>query len=108
MNPVIAHNAGNLLQLVERSAFVGFWRLDAKQRTLYWSDQLARLHGAPAGYTPKFEDALAHYAEEHRPALAECIRACQEQGTPFDVEVQVRTLQKRRIWVRCLGQPLRD
>jgi diguanylate cyclase (GGDEF)-like protein/PAS domain S-box-containing protein len=108
MNPVIAHNAGNLLQLVERSAFVGFWRLDAKRQTLYWSDQLARLHGAPAGYTPKFEDALAHYAEEHRPTLAERMRACQEQGTPFDVEVQVRTLQKRRIWVRCLGQPLHD
>jgi hypothetical protein len=37
------------------------------------------------------------------------VRACQEQGTPFDVEVQVDTsMQGRRLWVRCVGQPLRD
>jgi diguanylate cyclase (GGDEF)-like protein/PAS domain S-box-containing protein len=108
MNPVIAHNAGNLLQLVERSAFVGFWRLDARQGTLAWSDQLARLHGAPAGYTPAFGEALAHYAEEHQPELQARLLACEREGTPFDVEVQVRTLQGRRIWVRCLGQPLRE
>jgi diguanylate cyclase (GGDEF)-like protein/PAS domain S-box-containing protein len=108
MNPVIAHNAGNLLQLVERSAFVGFWRRDARQRTLYWSDQLARLHGAPAGYTPEFGQALAHYVDEHQPELQAGLLACEQAGTPFDVEVQVRTLQGRRIWVRCLGQPLRD
>ena len=46
MDPVIAHNAGKLLELVERSAFVGFWRLDARNGTLSWSEQLARLHGA--------------------------------------------------------------
>ena len=86
MNPVLAHNAGNLLQLAERSAFVGFWRLDARRRTLDWSDQLARLHGAPAGYAPGVGEALAHFAEEHRPELQARLRACQEEGTPFDVE----------------------
>lgn len=108
MEPVIEQNAGNLLQLVERSAFVGFWRLDARQGQLYWSEQLARLHGATAGYTPTFEDALGHYAEEHRAEVEARVRACQEQGTPFDIEVQLRTLQGRRVWVRCVGQPLRD
>jgi diguanylate cyclase (GGDEF)-like protein/PAS domain S-box-containing protein len=107
MDPVIENNPGNLLQLVERSAFVGFWRLDARHGALYWSQQLARLHGAPEGYMPTFGHALDHYAEEHRAELAQRLRACQEQGTPFDIEVQVHTLQGRRIWVRCVGQPLR-
>ncbi len=107
MDPVIENNPGNLLRLVERSAFVGFWRLDARRGALYWSQQLARLHGAPEGYMPTFEHALDHYGEEHRGELAARIRACQEQGTPFDIEVQVHTLQGRRIWVRCVGQPLR-
>src|SRR3954462_4225578 len=102
------HAPGNLLQLVERSAFIGFWQLDAKNRRLYWSDQLACLHGAPAGYTPSFEQALEHFAREHRPELEKRVKACQEQGTPFDVEVQVDTEQGRRLWVRCVGQPLRD
>jgi len=107
MDPVIAQDAGELLELVERSAFIGFWRLDARRRELYWSAQLARLHGAEPGHAPPFDAALSHFTEEHRPELAERLRACQEQGTPFDVEAQVRTLQGQRTWVRCVGQPLR-
>src|SRR5687767_12793287 len=107
MNDVKPANA-DLLQLVERSAFIGFWRLDAKQGHVYWSEQLARLHGAPAGYTPTFDNALSHFAEEHRPEIEACMRACQEQGTPFDIEVQLHSMQGRRIWVRCVGQPFTD
>jgi diguanylate cyclase (GGDEF)-like protein/PAS domain S-box-containing protein len=108
MDPVTAHNAGSLLQLVERSAFVGFWRLDARQGQLYWSDQLARLHGAPPGYAPTPAQQLEHYADEHRAEVEASIAACQANGTPFDMEVQLRTLQGRRIWARLVGQPMRD
>ncbi|MBC5783138.1 EAL domain-containing protein [Ramlibacter sp. USB13] len=108
MDPVTAHNPASLLQLVERSAFVGFWRRDARRRTLYWSPQMARLHGAPDDYTPTFEAALSHYADEHRTELAARLRACEEQGETFDVEVQLQSLQGRRTWVRCVGQPVRD
>ncbi|MCD6076472.1 MAG: diguanylate cyclase domain protein [Ramlibacter sp.] len=101
------NHAARLLQLVERSAFIGFWRLDAQQGSLYWSEQLARLHGAPPGYTPAFDNALGHYAEEHRAELESRMRACREQGVPFDVEVQLHSMQGRRVWVRCVGQPLR-
>jgi len=108
MDPVIADHAGSLLQLVERSAFIGFWRLDILHQRLDWSQQLARLHGAAPGYTPAFADALGHYAREHRPELEASIHACHQHGTPFDLEVQVDSLQGRRIWVRVVGQPLRD
>jgi diguanylate cyclase (GGDEF)-like protein/PAS domain S-box-containing protein len=108
MDSVTANHAGNLLQLVERSAFIGFWRLDTRKSEVYWSEQLARLHGAAPGYTPSFENALSHFADEHRADLEARVRACQEQGVAFDVEVQVRSMQGRRIWVRCVGQPLLD
>jgi len=108
MDPLTAHDAGSLLQLAERSAFVGFWRIDTRHHTLYWSQQMARLHGAQAGYTPSFDNALTHYVDEHRAELAARVRACEERGEPFDVEVQLQSLQGRRTWVRCVGQPLRD
>ncbi|HEX7889594.1 MAG TPA: EAL domain-containing protein [Ramlibacter sp.] len=107
MDSPFPQDPGRLLELVERKAFVGFWRLSTASRQLDWSDQLARLHGAAPGYAPPFEDVFAHFAPEHRPALEAHLRACLEQGTPFDLEVQVQTLQQRRIWVRCAGQPTR-
>ena len=36
------------------------------------------------------------------------MRACREAGVPFDLEAQLRTLQGELLWVRCVGQPLRD
>jgi diguanylate cyclase (GGDEF)-like protein/PAS domain S-box-containing protein len=108
MDPVTAPDAGSLLELAERSAFVGFWRLDTRHHTLYWSQQMARLHGAPPGYTPSFDNVLSHYVDEHRAELQARVRACEEHGEPFDIEVQLQSLQGRRTWVRCVGQPLRD
>lgn len=108
MDPLIAQDSQQLLELVERSAFVGFWRRDARARSLYWSPQLARLHGAPQDFTPDFDEALSHYVGEHRAELREAVRACEEEGKPFDLEVQLQSLQGRRTWVRCVGEPLRD
>jgi diguanylate cyclase (GGDEF)-like protein/PAS domain S-box-containing protein len=107
MDPVFADNTARLLQLVERSAFVGFWRLDARQARLEWSEQLARMAGAPPGERPPFDDLPDLFTQEHRAELAARLRECREQGTPFDVEVQLQSLQGQRTWVRCVGQPLR-
>ncbi len=108
MDPLLSHDPGKLLELVERSAFVGFWRRDGRARRLYWSPQLARLHGAAHDFTPGFDEAFLHYVDEHRAELAERVRACEQEGTPFDIEVQLQSMQGRRTWVRCVGQPLRD
>ncbi len=108
MDAVTAANAGNLLQLVERSAFIGFWRLDASSGRMHWSAQLARLLGAAPDHAAPLEEALSHVAEEQRAELAQRLRACQAQGAAFDLEVQLQTAQGRRLWVRCVGQPLVD
>lgn len=106
MEPVIA--TSNLLQLVERSAFIGFWRYEPRERRLYWSEQLARIHGAEPGYTPGYEHALSHYVREHREEIAARVQECLEHGTPFEVEAQIDSMHGRRIWVRCVGQAWRD
>jgi diguanylate cyclase (GGDEF)-like protein/PAS domain S-box-containing protein len=97
-----------LFRLIERSVFVGAWRIDAALRRAVWSDQLAALHGLAPGYAPPEGEVLAHYAAEYRAELEECLRRCVEFGEPFDVEVQIETADARRAWVRCVGQPVRD
>jgi diguanylate cyclase (GGDEF)-like protein/PAS domain S-box-containing protein len=104
----LPHSAPSLLQLVERSVFVGVWRYDPKQPTVAWSDQLAAMHGEPPGFAPPLAQAFDHYVEEHRAEVEARLRACLEAGTPFDIEVQIRTAPGRRAWVRCVGQAARD
>jgi len=97
-----------VVQMLERAASIGVWVLDLEQGTLWWSDQLAAIHGAPAGYAPPADDPLRHYEEEARRMLEPLLEACRAQGQPFDEEAQIVTQEGRRAWVRSLAQPLRD
>ena len=97
-----------LLRLAERTGFVGTWSLDVLTRQLRWSDQLAQMHGAPPGFAPAPEHAFEHYAPEWQAEIAQRVRACEQDGTPFDTEMQIVTLHGQRIWVRTVGVPVRD
>lgn len=108
MEPALSERAQSLLALAERTAAVGSWMLDARRQWLHWSDQLACMHGAQAGYAPPAHEAFRHIVEQDRPRLDALVHACAGEGTAFDVEVQILTLQGQRAWVRCVGQPVRD
>ncbi|ROZ69001.1 bifunctional diguanylate cyclase/phosphodiesterase [Ramlibacter sp. WS9] len=97
-----------LLKLIERTAFIGVWTLDLATGRLAWSEQLAKIHDAPPGFAPARKDAFGLYAPEWREAMDALVQACANEGTPFDEEMQIVTLQGRRAWVRTIGHAVRD
>ena len=98
----------DVVRMLERAASIGVWRLEAQEPRLVWSEQLAALHGAPAGYAPPPDDPLRHYAPGCKSSLEALLQACATEGQPFDEEAQILLLDGRRAWVRSLGQPVRD
>jgi diguanylate cyclase (GGDEF)-like protein/PAS domain S-box-containing protein len=98
----------SLLQLAERTAFVGTWALDPQAGEIEWSEQLAAIHEAPAGFKPPADDPFGMYAPEWREKIVALVEQCASTGTPFDEEMQIVTLKGRRAWVRTLGQAVLD
>jgi diguanylate cyclase (GGDEF)-like protein/PAS domain S-box-containing protein len=96
-----------LLEMIERAASIGVWRMETASGALHWSEHLADLHGAAPGYAPQ-GDPLQHVAPENKAKLAALLAACAKDGTPFDEEAQIVRLDGRRAWVRAFGQPVRD
>ncbi|MGE4239100.1 sensor domain-containing protein [Ramlibacter sp.] len=107
-NSLPPSHSHSILRLVERTAFVGTWTFDVLRGQLHWSEQLAQLHEAPPGFAPAPEHAADHYAPEWRERIERCLRACRDEGQPFDHEVQIVTLHGRRVWVRSVGVAVRD
>jgi diguanylate cyclase (GGDEF)-like protein/PAS domain S-box-containing protein len=101
-------SAESLLRFVERAAFVGTWSLDPSAGDIEWSEQLAALHDAPAGFKPPIDDPFGFYAPEWRDKILALVDQCASTGTPFDEEMQIVTLKGRRAWVRTLGQAVLD
>ncbi|MFS2033327.1 putative bifunctional diguanylate cyclase/phosphodiesterase [Polaromonas sp. CT11-55] len=105
-NPADA--AAQMLDLLERAAKAGAWAVDLPARRFTWTAQLATLLGIAPAAVPSFEDALAFYAPESRVLMAGAFEACMEHGTPFDEEAQVIAAGGRLLWMRSLGEALRD
>src|SRR6185369_13288686 len=97
-----------LLNLLERTAFIGVWTLDLATDRLHWSDQLAAIHDAPPGFTPAREAAFALYAPAWREQVRSLVRACATAGEPFDEEMQIVTQKGRRSWVRTIAHAVSD
>ncbi|AOF86039.1 sensory box protein [Hydrogenophaga sp. RAC07] len=102
------HKNQLLLKMAGRAARLGGWSFDAGSEVLTWSDETCEIHGLPGGYQPTLAEGIACYAPAYRAAIAALVSRCLVDGTPFDLEAEMDTADQRRIWVRAIGEPVRD
>jgi len=99
---------GRLLEMAGRIGRFGGWAVDLESRQVEWSDVVAEIHGAEAGYAPALAEALEFLAPEDRERARRAFAECAEHGTAYDEELQILTLQGERRWVRSIAVPVRD
>ena len=97
-----------LLDETGRLARVGGWELDLNKNKLIWSDVVKQIHEVEPEYQPTLEAGINFYAPEAIPVISEAMRFAIEEGQSFDVELQLITAKKNRIWVRAIGEAYRE
>jgi len=97
-----------LMKMAGDRARLGGWRVDLAARMVNWSDETAAIHEEPPGTQPTVDQALDYYLPEGRPAIQARFTACAQHGTDFDEVIQIRTAKGNRIWVRAMGEAVRD
>jgi diguanylate cyclase (GGDEF)-like protein/PAS domain S-box-containing protein len=101
-------NSSQLLTLLERAAGAGAWAFELQDSRLTWTEPLAVLLGIPRGAALACQDALDFYAPESRRLMVAALHNCANHAVPFDKEVQIITASGQRLWVRSLGEAVRD
>ncbi len=96
-----------LLEMAGQMSQMGAWTVDFPGCKLTWSDEVCRIHDVPLGSRPTVEEALGFYHPEARPVVLAAIQDCQENGTPFDKQLQITTKKGHAIWVRVMGEAVR-
>ncbi|MBX3609530.1 MAG: EAL domain-containing protein [Hydrogenophaga sp.] len=95
--------------LVERSAALGMFTIEADGQRLTCSPGLLGLLAIDPDHTPEtLEDLLEHLAPEWRHGLKQRIERCALRGEPFDEEVQVLLDGVGPKWVRTVGDAVAD
>ncbi|OYY47971.1 MAG: hypothetical protein B7Y48_11160 [Methylophilales bacterium 28-44-11] len=98
----------SLLNIASEVAQMGAWSLNLENMELSFSEQAIAIHEEPANFAPTVEQAINYYVPEYRKTIQSCVTACIENGISYDEELEFITSQGRRIWVRSLGQAIRD
>lgn len=103
----LLHQA-TLLDMAGRTARFGGWLVDLESNHVEWSNMTAEIHGMPHGYSPTPAEGMAFYTPEYRKLIHERFKACAERGVHFDDEMQIIDAAGQRVWVRVMGEPVRD
>lgn len=98
----------SLLRMAGKAAKFGGWSLDISNNKVIWSDEVAAIHEMPAGYSLGLDEAINFYAPEWRNKIAKVVADCEKNGIPYDEEMELITAKGKRIWVRAIGEAVRD
>lgn len=100
--------ATQMLRVAGRVGRFGGWRVGLSRRVVEWTAETADIHEAPGTREVTVEQGINYCAEEYRDRMAKLFTACAERGDPFDDILQIVSDKGRRIWVRAIGEAVRD
>ena len=99
-------NANALLQRTGRMAKVGGFERDIQRNATIFGEEAARIRETVPGKRIPFEEVLAYYPPEERPAvIAESERAIRE-GMPWEHESLLTMPSGKQAWVYVKGEPV--
>ena len=98
----------DLLRIASNAARLGGWMLELPAWKFSLSEELLAIHDLPESAEPTQQELVALYSPEPREVLARHMDACLRDGTPYDVELPKSTATGRQIWLRSIGEAVRD
>lgn len=99
---------GSLVRIAAENAKLGGWNVNLAENRSYWSDGVAAIHEMPPGYSPLVEDGINFYAPEWRDRIIKVFTDCATNGIPYDEEMEIITSTGKRVWIRTIGEAVRD
>jgi PAS domain S-box-containing protein len=96
------------LRMASRLTRMGHWRADLATQRVALSEEAASLMDLPPDAEPSLQEVFAMLAGPSLPQALHVLDACMEQGQPFDAELELRTATGRQVWLRSVGEAVRD
>ena len=92
---------GELLRRVAELGRIGGCEIDAGTRTLYWTEECARLHGRE-GTTMALDELLRHYTTESRDSLHEAMARVADGAPAISLELCFYRPDGQQVWTQAV------
>lgn len=95
-----------VLNKAHKIARIGAWERDFINGTNIWTSVLKEILEVPEDFDPSLEDTLVFYKDDStRDMIVKLRKDSMENGTKFDIEVDMVTAKGNAIRVRAIGYP---
>jgi two-component system CheB/CheR fusion protein len=92
------------LFLLQELAKVGYWAVDLEAETVFWSDEVYRIHSkTPDTYTPTLEEGLNFYHPDDRDLVRAEIARVSKKGGDFHFKHRLINDEGQTVNVECFG-----
>lgn len=98
----------DLMRIAGKCAKLGGWNVNLEENLSYWSDEVAAIHELHPGFVPTVEEGINFYAPEWRDRIIKVFTDCAQKGIPYDEEMEILTKCGKRVWVRTIGEAVKD
>ncbi|MFH2001913.1 MAG: PAS domain S-box protein, partial [Planctomycetota bacterium] len=96
-----------ILNATGKMGKIGGWEHNLETGKAVWTQALYDIIEIPYDQPPPgVDEHIAYYPVRDGKILEQAYSQAIENGTPFDLELQVYTSKKRLIWCRAQGQPV--
>ncbi|NJB72400.1 PAS domain S-box-containing protein [Saonia flava] len=95
----------SILDRTNEVARIGTWEVDLIKNKLFWSRIVCEIHEVPEDYEPDLETGINFFKEgKSRDTINQVVKEAIENGTSYDVEVELVTSKGNILWTRAIGQ----
>lgn len=101
-------HSNRMLEMAERAAHVGHWRVDLDTLSMFWSAEVYRIHGYAFDFDLSVDAALRAYHRDDRGKVRACLEQVIETGAPFRYEGRLVRQDGEIRHVTSCGEMERD
>lgn len=99
----------SLLRLAGRIARVGGWAITAPAGVASWSDEVFDILGFPIDRgMPTNQETTDLFNRATGGDVWNAIAECMSDGTPFDLELEMKSAEGHPMWLRLVAEAVRD
>ena len=99
-------NNQSLLQEMGSTAKVGGWEFDVATGEGEWTEEVARIHDLEAHDKTSMILGLSFFCDKSRTRIEAAIKETIENGTPYDLELELISAKGAHKWVHTIGRPV--
>lgn len=95
-----------LLHDVETQAKIGGWKVDLETDRSINTDEVARIYDLEHKDAVNVEIGLSFYCADSRKRIEEAFYKLSQEGTPYDLELEIISAKGNHKWVHTTGYPV--